>query len=211
MGINSTPLDAFARHRLVPVIALDSEDHAEPLAEALLAGGLPIAEVTFRTDAAAAAIRRMADRDDMLVGAGTVLSATQVEEAYNAGAKFIISPGFSEKVVVRALDLGLTVCPGICTPTEIQQAMEFGLDVVKFFPAEAFGGLSTLKALAAPFRKLKFIPTGGISPGNVNEYLALDSVLACGGSWMVKPSLFSDGDFGSVTRCVQEAMQLIRS
>ncbi len=199
----------LGRHRLVPVIALQSADDAGPLAEALVAGGLPIAEVTFRTAAAVASIRAMAKRGDMLVGAGTVLTVDQVDQARDAGASFIVSPGLNPKVVQRCIALGLPVCPGVATPTEIEAALDLGLRVVKFFPAESFGGLNTLKAIAAPYGMMRFMPTGGIGPENVMDYLRFKAVLACGGSWMVKPDLYADGDFSKVQRITHHAMQLV--
>jgi len=202
-------LDQLARHRLVPVIALEDAAQANPLAEALVSGGLPVAEVTFRTAAAVDSIRAMAARGDLLVGAGTVLTPKQADEARDAGATFIVSPGFNPKVVQHCLDQGLPIIPGVSNPTDIEMALEHGLDVVKFFPAEAFGGLKTLKAMSAPYGSLRFMPTGGISPANVNEYLAFPKVLACGGSWMVKPSLYADGDFAPVEAAVREAVMLI--
>ncbi|MCO6046427.1 bifunctional 4-hydroxy-2-oxoglutarate aldolase/2-dehydro-3-deoxy-phosphogluconate aldolase [Aeoliella sp. ICT_H6.2] len=201
--------ESLAEHRLVPVIALDDVAQASPLADALVAGGLPVAEVTFRTPAALESIRTMAQRGDLLVGAGTVLTTTQVSQAQAAGAKFLVSPGFNPRVVSHALSIGMPICPGVCTPSDVEQAIEHGLEVVKFFPAEAFGGLSTLKAIAAPYRQMRFIPTGGIGPGNVMDYLAFDRVVACGGSWMVKPSLYADGDFSGVETAVREAVQLV--
>jgi len=191
-------LATLSKHRLVPVIALEREDEAAPLAGALVAGGLPVAEVTFRTDAAEASIRAMAKRGDVCVGAGTVLKPEQAERARDAGATFVVTPGFNPKVVQKCLDLELPIIPGVSNPTDIEMAMDFGLTVVKFFPAEAFGGLATLKAIAAPYGMMRFVPTGGIGPDNVAAYLAFDKVVACGGSWMVKPSLFADGDFGRV-------------
>ena len=205
-----TVFQTLGRHRLVPVIALHDADHAGPLADALMAGGLPIAEVTFRTDAAAASIREMAKREGMLVGAGTVLSVDQVEQARDSGAAFIVSPGLNPKVVEHALNLGLPVCPGVVTPSEIERAMDFGLRFVKFFPAEAMGGVNTLKAVAAPYRMMRFIPTGGIGQTNLLTYLALDQVLACGGSWMVSPSLYQDGDFSKVRHITEHAVQQVR-
>lgn len=199
----------LAKHRLVPVIALQDAADAAPLAEALVAGGLPIAEVTFRTAAAAESIQAMADRGDMLVGAGTVLTVDQVKQAKDSGATFVISPGISAHVVEAAQSMGMPIYPGVATPTDIQLALSLGLDTVKFFPAEAFGGLKSLKAIAAPYGMLKFIPTGGISPGNVLDYLAFDKIVACGGSWMVKPSLFESGDFAPVEAAVREAVQLV--
>lgn len=211
MNANPTSiLDQLAHHRLVPVIALQQAAQADPLANALVSGGLPVAEVTFRTAAAADSIRAMAARDDLLVGAGTVLTTAQVDEARQAGAKFIVSPGFNPKVVQHCLDSGLAIIPGVSNPTDIEMALEHGLDVVKFFPAEAFGGLKTLRAISAPYGKVRFVPTGGISPANVVDYLAFPKVLACGGSWMVKSDLFADGDFAAVEQAVREAVALVR-
>ncbi len=201
--------DQLQTHKLVPVIALEDAQQAAPLAQALVAGGLPVAEVTFRTAAALESIRIMAERGDLLVGAGTVLTAQQVDLAQAAGAKFIVSPGFNPKVVQHAQQRGLPVCPGVCTPSEVEQAIEHGLDVVKFFPAEAFGGLATLKALAAPYPRMRFVPTGGIGPENVRDYLAFDRVVACGGSWMVKPKLYADGNFAPVQQAVRQAVALV--
>ncbi len=201
-------VDQLGRHRLVPVIALEDADQADPLAAALVNGGLPVAEVTFRTAAAAGSIRAMAARGDLLVGAGTVLTPAQADEARDAGATFIVSPGFNPKVVQHCLDQDLPIVPGVSNPTDIEMALEHGLEVVKFFPAEAFGGLKTLKAMSAPYGNLRFMPTGGISPANVNEYLAFPKVLACGGSWMVKPALYADGDFAPVEAAVREAVKL---
>lgn len=202
--------DTLARHRLVPVIALGDAADADPLAEALVAGGLPVAEVTFRTDAAAASIRAMARRGDVLVGAGTVLSVEQVDAAHDAGARFVVSPGLNPKVVRRCLDLELPICPGVATPTEIEQAMDHGLKVAKFFPAEAMGGVKTLKAIAAPYRMMQFVPTGGIDMENLKDYLALPCVLACGGSWMVRPDLYADGDFSRVQRIAAHSVQEVQ-
>ena len=196
-------------HRLVPVIALDDASHAEPLADALVAGGLPVAEVTLRTPAALQVIERMAKRGDLLVGAGTVLSIEQANQAQAAGASFLVSPGFNPKVVSHAVSIGMPIFPGVCTPTEIEQALEHEIEVVKFFPAEAFGGLATIKALAGPYRTLRFLPTGGIGPQNVRDYLAFDRVVACGGSWMVSPSLYATGDFDPVRQAVAKAVAMV--
>ncbi len=201
-------LAQLSQLRLVPVIALEDAAQADPLAAALVKGGLPVAEITFRTAAAADSIRAMAARGDLLVGAGTVLTTAQADEARDAGATFIVSPGFNPKVVQHCLDQDLPIIPGISNPTDIEMALEHGLEVVKFFPAEAFGGLKTLKAMSAPYGNLRFMPTGGISPANVNEYLAFPKVLACGGSWMVKPELYADGNFAPVEAAVHEAVKL---
>ena len=200
--------DTLARHRLVPVIALQDAAQADPLADALVTGGLPVAEVTFRTDAAAASIQAMAKRGDIVVGAGTVLTTEQADRAHDAGAAFIVAPGLNPTVVQHCLGIGLPVCPGVATPSDIEAAMGLGLDTVKFFPAEAFGGIKTLKAIAAPYGSIRFIPTGGIGPGNVKDYLAFDRVVACGGSWMVKPALYQDGDFRRVRELTQEAVAI---
>lgn len=201
--------EALARHRVVPVVVLDRPQDAAPLADALVAGGLPVAEVTFRTDAAAAAIRELAARDDLLVGAGTVLTRTQVDEAVAAGARFIVSPGLSRAVVERAQELGVPVLPGAVTATEIQAALELGVDTVKFFPAGTSGGPAAIRALAAPFGQLRFVPTGGVGPSDLAEYLAIPAVAAVGGSWMVPASAIRSGDFGAVERLVAQTVAAV--
>lgn len=204
------PQATIQNHRIVPVVVLDSDESANPLADALVQGGLPIAEVTFRTPAATACMKTLADRGDILVGAGTVTSAALVDIAHDNGANFIVCPGFHESAVKRSLELGLPVYPGVITPSDIARAMEYGLKAVKFFPAETFGGISTLKALAGPYHDMKFIPTGGINSSNIGTYLALDSVLACGGSWMVDRKLVNDGAFEQIATLTAEAVQLTR-
>lgn len=201
-------MTSLAAHRIVPVVVLDSAEAADPLAAALVKGGLPVAEVTFRTPAAAESIRIMAARGDLLVGAGTVLTPQQVDAAAAAGASFVVSPGFSRAVVDRCAELGLPVLPGAVTATEIQAAIEAGLETVKFFPAGTFGGPAAIKALAAPFPGLRFVPTGGISPANLNDYLAIESVTAVGGSWMVTRSLIAEHAYGEVSRLAREAVEL---
>ncbi|MBX3426929.1 MAG: bifunctional 4-hydroxy-2-oxoglutarate aldolase/2-dehydro-3-deoxy-phosphogluconate aldolase [Pirellulales bacterium] len=209
--MSDSPIEQLARHRLVPVIALDDAADAEPLAAALVAGGLPVAEVTFRTTAAAESIRRMAARGDLLIGAGTVLTPQQVDEAQSAGASFLVSPGLNPRVVQHARSVGLPIVPGVCTPSDVERALDLGVTTLKFFPAESFGGLGTLKAIAAPYGGVRFVPTGGIGPENLAAYLAFKSVVACGGSWMVKPSLYAAGDFASVENAVREAVALVQS
>ncbi len=195
---------------IVPVVVLDSPEDAKPLAEALLAGGLPCAEVTFRTAAAGQAIRDITSAfPEMLVGAGTVLSPDQVKAAVDAGARFIVSPGTSAAVVRYCQEQNIPITPGVATPTEVQTALELGVDVLKFFPAEAHGGVEYLKALSAPFKHVRFIPTGGIDEANMLAYLALPNVLAVGGSWMVKSELISAKRFDEIGRRTAQAVQKI--
>ena len=196
---------------IVPVVVLEDVKDAEPLGKALVEGGLPCAEVTFRTDAAEESIRIMAEKfPEMLVGAGTVLTIEQVDRAVNAGAKFIVSPGLNPKVVSYCVEKGIPVTPGTANPSNLEQAIELGLDVVKFFPAEQAGGLAYIKAIAAPYTGMKFMPTGGINANNVKEYLACDKILACGGSWMVKGDLVKAGEFDKITELVREAAAIVK-
>jgi 2-dehydro-3-deoxyphosphogluconate aldolase/(4S)-4-hydroxy-2-oxoglutarate aldolase len=194
------------RARLVPVVVLDRAEDAEPLAEALAAGGLPVAEVTFRTAAAPEAIRRMCRRGGITVGAGTVLNASQVEAAAEAGAQFIVSPGFSPAVVEACRERHLPVIPGAVTPSEIMAALEAGLDVLKFFPASRYGGPATLKDLAGPFGNVRFVPTGGVSEANLADYLGLPNVAAVGGSWMVAKKLVAAGAFDQISALCAQAV-----
>ena len=196
---------------IVPVIVIDDAEDAVPLARALTDGGLPCAEVTFRTAAAAAAIRRIADAfPEMLLGAGTVLTPQQVQEASAAGARFIVAPGFNARVVDACLELGLPVYPGVCTPTEIEMGLERGLEVLKFFPAEPMGGLSYLKAIAAPYGNVQFIPTGGINLSNFAEYLSFGRVAACGGSWMASATAIREKQFGRIREETANAVAAVR-
>ncbi len=204
----SDVLTALAAHRLVPVVVLDEARDAGPLADALVAGGLPVAEVTFRTAAAADAIRAMADRGDVLVGAGTVVTPEQVDQAVAAGAAYLVSPGISRAVVERAQEHGVPVLPGAVTATEVQAALELGLSTVKFFPAGTSGGSKAIAALAAPFGGLRFVPTGGVGPANLDEYLALPCVAAVGGSWMVPRDRVRAGDLDGVRALVADAVAL---
>lgn len=201
-------LKQIERHGVVPVIALDDAAKAGALAEALVAGGLPVAEVTFRTGAAAEAIRTMAARGDMLVGAGTVLDVDTARRAQDAGASFIVSPGFGPSVVKFCIDNDLPITPGCVTPTDLQMALDHGLKVVKFFPAEQFGGLKTIKALAAPYGMMRFVPTGGITDRQLPEYLSFKPVVAVGGSWMVSKELLSGGRFDEVMRLTRQAVEI---
>jgi len=194
---------------IVPVVVLQDAANAKPLAQALCDGGLPCAEVTFRTAAAAESIRIMSEAfPDMLVGAGTVLTISQVDDAAAAGAQFIVSPGFDPEIVDYCLEKQIPVFPGCITPSEIAQAVKRGLKVVKFFPAEQFGGAASIKALAAPYTGLKFMPTGGISTENIKDYFNCKSVIACGGSWMVKGDLIAAGEFEKIKQLTQEAVKL---
>ncbi|WP_222263244.1 bifunctional 4-hydroxy-2-oxoglutarate aldolase/2-dehydro-3-deoxy-phosphogluconate aldolase [Modestobacter marinus] len=202
---------ALGRARLVPVVVLDDAADAGPLADALVAGGLPVAEVTFRTAAAADAIRAMADRGDLLLGAGTVLTPAQVDQAVAAGASYVVSPGLSRAVVERCADHGVLALPGAVTATEVQAALEFGLGTVKFFPAGTSGGAPAIAALTAPFADVRFIPTGGIGPADLAEYLRIDAVVAVGGSWMVPRDRIRAGDFATVRRLTAEAVALGRA
>ena len=198
--------------RVVPVVALPEERHAAPLARALMAGDLPVAEVTFRTPAAARGIALMREAcPDMLVGAGTVLTTDQVDRAVDAGAAFIVAPGFDAMVVDYCLDKGIPVMPGVCTASELTQAVVRSLPAVKFFPAEAMGGLKTLKNIAAPFPPTDFMVTGGLTAQNMIPYLAWERILAIGGSWMVKKDLLLAEDWARVTRLAAEAVALVRA
>ena len=201
----------FSEVGIIPVVVLNDAKDAEPLGQALMEGGLPAAEVTFRTDAAEESIRIMAEKfPDMLVGAGTVLTIDQAERAVAAGAKFIVSPGFDPEIVQFCLDRDIPVCPGVQTPSEVIQAYKFGLDHVKFFPAENSGGLAMIKAVGAAFPNMKFMPTGGISASNVTEYLENSKIFCCGGSWMVKGDMIKAGEFDKIKKLVAEAAAIVK-
>ena len=203
--------EKFQKLGVVPVVVLEDTKDAVPLAKALVEGGLPCAEVTFRTEAAEESIRLMTEQfPEMLVGAGTVLTREQVDAAVAAGAKFIVSPGFDPEIVDYCLEKEIPVFPGCITPSEVAQAVKRGLKVVKFFPAEPAGGLKMIKAMAAPYTGLKFMPTGGINATNVKEYLAYDKILACGGSWMVKGSLVEAGEFDKIEAMTKEAVEIVK-
>lgn len=197
---------------ILPVIALDDAAQAVPLARALAAGGIPAAEITFRTAAGEEAIRRIArEVPEVLVGAGTVLTPEQVDRAADAGAKFIVNPGTNAKVVYHCQELGVQPIPGAITPTEIETALEMDMDVLKFFPAEPSGGLSMIKALAAPYTQVKFIPTGGINAANLREYLKYPKILACGGSWMVKKELINAVQYDKIRLLAAEAAAIVKT
>ncbi|MCR5103301.1 MAG: bifunctional 4-hydroxy-2-oxoglutarate aldolase/2-dehydro-3-deoxy-phosphogluconate aldolase [Eubacterium sp.] len=205
-------LEKFSEIGIIPVVVLNDVKDAEPLGHALMEGGLMAAEVTFRTEAAEESIKILAEKfPEMLVGAGTVLTKEQVDRAVNAGAKFIVSPGFDPEIVKYCLEIDIPVCPGIQTPTELIQAVNMGLDHVKFFPAENAGGLSMINAVGSAFPKVKFMPTGGINAKNVVDYLKSDRIFCCGGSWMVKGDLIKAGDFEKIKILVEEAAELVRT
>lgn len=196
---------------IIPVVVLNDAKDAEPLGKALLEGGLPCAEVTFRTDAAEESIRIMSEKfPDLLVGAGTVLTTEQVDRAVAAGAKFIVSPGLNPKIVQYCIDKNIPITPGVVTPGEIEKAIELGLEVVKFFPAEPSGGLSMINAVGAAYTTMKFMPTGGINAKNVVDYLKSSRIHACGGSWMVKGDLISGGEFDKIKELCKEAAAIVK-
>lgn len=201
----------FEKIGIIPVVVLEDAKDAKPLGEALMKGGLPAAEVTFRTEAAEEAIRILSKEfPDMLVGAGTVLTCEQADAAMAAGAKFIVAPGFNPTVVKHCLEKGYPVTPGVQTPGEMEQAMELGLDFVKFFPAEPAGGLTMIQAVAAPYTNLKFMPTGGINKDNVKDYLRYNKIVACGGTWMVKGNLIEEGNFPKIEELTREAAAIVK-
>ncbi len=206
-----TILEQIGGMGIVPVVSIPESRMALSLAESLLAGGLPCAEITFRTAAAADSLAQIARAyPDLVLGAGTVLTTEQADRAIDAGAKFIVSPGTNPRVVEHCLARGVTIFPGVCTPTEIEAALALGVDVLKFFPAEPMGGTGFLKAICAPYRQVRFIPTGGIDTKNLASYLAIPAVVGCGGSWMVKPELMEAGEFGKIESLTREAMALVR-
>ena len=193
---------------IIPVIAIDDPDKAVPLAKALVAGGLPAAEVTFRTAAAEESIRRIcAEVPEMLVGAGTVLTREQADRAIAAGSQLIVSPGFNPDITRYVLEKGVAMMPGTATPGEMEQAMSMGLNVVKFFPAEQNGGVAKLKALAGPYGNLRWMPTGGVNTKNMMDYLNFDRIIACGGTWMVKKELIENEQWEEITRICKEAVK----
>lgn len=204
-------IQALSQTKVIPVVKLKSAESALGLAEALAQGGLRAAEITFRTDAAEESIRRIAKaHPDFLLAAGTVLNTENADRAMDAGAGLIVSPGLNPKVVEHCLKKGYPVMPGVCTPTEVELAMSFGLENIKFFPAEAMGGVKTLKALSAPYGNVKFMPTGGVDEKNVKDYLALPCVLCCGGSWMVKGDWIDNGQFDLIAAKTKEAVAVLK-
>lgn len=203
--------EQFKEYGVVPVVVLNDAKDALPLAKALVEGGLACAEVTFRTDAAEESIRLMSEAyPEMLVGAGTVLTIDQVDRAVKAGAKFIVSPGFDPEIVDYCLENNIPVFPGCVTPSEVAQAVKRGLKVVKFFPAEQAGGIAMIKAMAAPYTMVKFMPTGGINTKNLADYLSCDKILCCGGSWMVKGDMIKAGEFDKICTMAKEAVAKVK-
>ena len=201
-------LKKLSKIGIVPVVTIHNADLAENLAEALCKGGLPCAEITFRTDAAAEAIKKISAKyPDMCVGAGTVLTEQQVDAAVEAGAKFIVSPGLNPKIVQYCQKKGVLMIPGTSCPSDLEIALELGLDTVKFFPAEQSGGIAKIKAMSAPYGSLKFMPTGGINAENLNSYLSNPKIIACGGSWMVPASLVDAENWEEITRLTKEAVR----
>ncbi len=203
--------EQFKEYGVVPVVVLNDAKDALPLAKALVEGGLACAEVTFRTEAAEESIRLMSEAyPEMLVGAGTVLTIDQVNRAVKAGAKFIVSPGFDPEIVDYCLENNIPVFPGCVTPSEVAQAVKRGLKVVKFFPAEQAGGIAMIKAMAAPYTMVKFMPTGGINTKNLADYLSCDKILCCGGSWMVKGDMIKAGEFDKICTMAKEAVAKVK-
>lgn len=197
--------------RIVPVVVLEDVKDAAPLANALCEGGLACAEVTFRTEEAAEVIKEMKKaRPDMLVGAGTVLTKEQVDQAVDAGAQFIVSPGLNPEIVEYCVNKNLTIIPGCANPSDVEQALKYHLEVVKFFPAEALGGLKLIKAMSAPYKNVRFMPTGGINPNNVKEYLDFKAIIACGGTWMVPKDAVENKEFDKIEKLTKEAVEAIQ-
>lgn len=205
---NDDVLELLCARGVIPVVVADDLSRVRPLGNALKAAGLPVAEVTFRTTAAVDALRLLAQDPDLLVGAGTVVRPEQVEVARDAGARFVVMPGFSARVVERCRAVGMPVIPGVATATEVIAALEHDVELLKFFPAEASGGVEAMRALHGPFPDVRFIPTGGVTSANAADYLGLPSVVAVGGSWMVAPALVRDGDFAAVSKLAAEAVAI---
>ena len=207
----TSPLDHITNHRIIPVVVIDDAATAATLGDALVDGGLPLAEITFRTSAAPDTISTLADRGDLIVGAGTITSVSDVDAAVQAGASFLVSPGLSQAVVERAAEHNILIIPGAVTATEVQRAVEWGVRTIKFFPAETSGGIAAIRALSAPFPAVSFIPTGGVTAMNLADYLALPSVVAVGGSWMVERSLIAARNVNAMTQRTTDALRIVRA
>jgi 2-dehydro-3-deoxyphosphogluconate aldolase / (4S)-4-hydroxy-2-oxoglutarate aldolase len=209
--MNHPIFDQFYKIGVIPVLEIDSAQHAKLLAEALLAGGLPIAEITLRTEAALESIRVIArEVPDVIVGAGTVINREQAEAARDAGAQFLVTPGMVEQVVIWAQENQIPILPGAVTPTEMIRGINLGVNILKFFPSEAVGGLKAMKAMSDPFPQLRFIPTGGVNLKNLVDYLQMEKIHAVGGSWMAKRGMIADGKFDEITRRAKEASDLVK-
>lgn len=206
-----TALEKIEQLKVVPALVVDDVDAAVPLAAAMMKGGLPCAEITLRTEASMEVLRRMAKVEGLLLGAGTVTSLPQLDEVLAIGVAFVVTPGLDEEVVARCQEKEVVVIPGAVTPTEIQQAQKLGIDLVKFFPCHAFGGLPTIEALAGPFPEMRFLPTGGINPTNMGRFLSHSSVVACGGTWMARREWLRAGDWNHVEAACRETMTLLGS
>ncbi|GEA61177.1 bifunctional 4-hydroxy-2-oxoglutarate aldolase/2-dehydro-3-deoxy-phosphogluconate aldolase [Vibrio comitans] len=208
----TTLVEQLSAIKVIPVIALDRAEDVIPLGKALAENGLPAAEITFRSDAAIEAIRLLREsQPQMLIGAGTVLNKSQAVAAKEAGATFVVSPGFNPNTVRSCQEIGIDIIPGVNNPSVVEAALEMGLTTLKFFPAEASGGISMLKSLLAPYTQIKIMPTGGINPQNVNDYLSLDRVIACGGTWMVDKKLIDTKNWSEIGRLAREVAQLVRN
>jgi 2-dehydro-3-deoxyphosphogluconate aldolase/(4S)-4-hydroxy-2-oxoglutarate aldolase len=205
----TTILQQIAKFRLIPMVVLDKAEHASGFRDVLVSGGLPIAEITFRTPAAEEAVRTLAKGGDVLVGAGTILSIEQADRAIDAGAQFLVAPGTNPEIVEHVLRRGVPFVPGVATPSEIELATSLGAEVLKFFPAETIGGIPALKAFAGPYPNARFIPTGGITPELLPNYLRLKSVVACGGSWLAPRELLAAGRFDSIAALIEQAKKLL--
>ncbi|WP_281629573.1 bifunctional 4-hydroxy-2-oxoglutarate aldolase/2-dehydro-3-deoxy-phosphogluconate aldolase [Vibrio sp. St2] len=200
-------INKLKQFKVIPVIQINSVEQAIPLAKVLVENGLPVAEVTFRTEAAADAIKAMREAyPEMCIGAGTVLNAEQIEQAQQAGAEFVVAPGLNPNTVRRCQEVGMPIVPGVNSPSQVEQALELGLNFLKFFPAEASGGVAMVKSLLAPYVDVSLMPTGGIGKGNVNDYLAIDRVVCCGGTWMVASKLIENEQWEEIGQLVREAV-----
>ncbi|MEF1171219.1 bifunctional 4-hydroxy-2-oxoglutarate aldolase/2-dehydro-3-deoxy-phosphogluconate aldolase [Vibrio sinaloensis] len=206
--MNNEMINKLKQFKVIPVIQINKVEHAVPVAKVLVENGLPVAEVTFRTEAAADAIKAMSEAyPEMCVGAGTVLNATQVDLAKAAGSEFVVAPGLNPNTVRYCQEVGMPIVPGVNNPSQVEQALELGLNFLKFFPAEASGGVAMVKSLLAPYVDVSLMPTGGIGKGNVNDYLAIDRVVCCGGTWMVAPSLIENEQWDEIAKLVREAVE----
>jgi 2-dehydro-3-deoxyphosphogluconate aldolase / (4S)-4-hydroxy-2-oxoglutarate aldolase len=204
-------IEEIGRLRLIPMVVIDTVERAADFGNALVQCGLPVAEITFRTPAAEAVVRALARRGDILVGAGTILTIEQADRAIDAGAQFLVSPGTNARVVEHVLSRGVTMVPGVATPTDIELAISLGVSVLKFFPAETMGGTAAIRALGGPYPNVRFVPTGGITHDKLRSYLKLQPVVACGGSWMAPREFLAAGRFDAIRQLVAQAVELVSS